>query len=253
MKEERKKDIGLMYGRKRLMLPEAQFAVFYNGTEKLPERVELKLSESFLGRNGESAKDELFEGQTEAAQDEPGGEPDEETLAKPLRQMSGPPQLELRVQVWNINPGYNEPLKEQCLPLKEYMQYVECVREKAKVMPVKDAVPLAVDQCIREGILSHFLRQNKAEVMPMSIYEYNEEVVMKVIREQEREFGREEGRNEGLKEGLEEGLKNGEKKAVTNCLQLIRQLLKDGRQEELWKATEDDAYFQKLLSECGSE
>lgn len=153
-----------LYGRMRIMLPEPHFVVFYNGTEKMSEQMELRLSESFGTK---------------------------ET------------QLELRVQVWNINAGMNESLKEQCRSLKEYMQYVDCVRKKAETMPVKEAVVQAVDQCIREGILSDFLRKNKAEVVPMSIFEYDEEAVMDVIREEEFGFGMAKGLELGREEGRE--------------------------------------------------
>ncbi|MCM1190229.1 MAG: hypothetical protein NC541_13165 [bacterium] len=145
------------------------------------------------------------------------------------------PQLELRVQLWNINAGKNECLKEQCQVLKEYMQYEECVREKAKTVPVKEAVPLAVDECIKAGILSDFLRKNKAEVIPMSIYEYDEAAVMEVIREEGREEGWEAGREEGI--GL--------------MKQLMKRLQESGRQEEIWKITADDTYMRKMLSEYG--
>ena len=39
----------------------------------------------------------------------------------------------------------------------------------------------------------------------MSIYEFDEEKEMAIIRADERELGREEGREEGLEEGRKEG------------------------------------------------
>ncbi len=45
------------------------------------------------------------------------------------------------------------------------MQYVDKVRGYAKDMPIDEAVDRAVDECIEQGILSEFLRQNKAEVV----------------------------------------------------------------------------------------
>ncbi len=60
-------------------------------------------------------------------------------------------------------------------------------------MPLCDAVIRAVDECIREGILKEFLMKQKAEVVKMSIYEFDEEREMRLIREDEREIGREEG------------------------------------------------------------
>lgn len=101
------------------------------------------------------------------------------------------------MQVLNINEGFNEELKEACLTLKEYMQYVDRVRGYAEEMSVDEAVDRAVDECIREGILKDFLLQNKAEVKRMSIFEYNEEDVRQILREEAYE--------EGIEKGIEEG------------------------------------------------
>lgn len=103
------------------------------------------------------------------------------------------PQLELKVQVLNINEGNNEKLKEQCRILKDYMQYVDCVRKYTEEIPIEEAVPLAVDECIERGILAEFLRKHKAEVIPMSIFEYNEEETLKVIKADEYDLGNQDG------------------------------------------------------------
>ncbi len=130
--------------------------VFYNGTEYFPEKTELRLSEAYEADKGD-------------------------------------PQLELKVQVLNINEGNNEKLKNQCRILKEYMQYVDCVRKYAEEVPVEEAVPRAVDECIECGVLAEFLRKNKAEVIPMSIFEYNEEETLKAIKADEYELGMQDG------------------------------------------------------------
>lgn len=67
------------------------------------------------------------------------------------------PELELKVTVLNINDGMNEQLKRKCPELKQYMQYVDKVRNYNKELELKDAVMRAVDECIREGILRDFL------------------------------------------------------------------------------------------------
>ncbi len=41
----------------------------------------------------------------------------------------------------------------------------------------------------------------------MSIFEFDEEKEMKLIRQDERDIGREEGKKEGKKEGLNEGIR----------------------------------------------
>lgn len=146
-----------LYGARQIKLPTPHFVVFYNGTDCFPERMELKLSDS-------------FEVHSES------------------------PELELKVQILNINPGMNEELKAKCPTLKEYVIYVEKVRTYAKSMPLEEAVERAIDECIRDDVLHDFLLKQKAEVAKMSIYEYDEERELKLIRADERELGREEER-----------------------------------------------------------
>lgn len=76
----------------------------------------------------------------------------------------------MRVQVLNINEGFNKKLKEACRTLKEYMLYVDKVRNYAKRMLIGEAVDKAVDECIGQGVLEEFLLKNKAEVKRMSIF-----------------------------------------------------------------------------------
>nr|WP_297864161.1 hypothetical protein [uncultured Acetatifactor sp.] len=67
-----------------------------------------------------------------------------------------------------------------------------------------------MDECIEQDILREFLLANKAEVKHMSIFEYNEEDVRQVIREESYEEGRETGRIEGKIEDILELLKEKE-------------------------------------------
>ena len=54
-----------------------------------------------------------------------------------------------------------------------------------------DAVNRAVDECIRNGVLADFLRRNRAEVVMMSIFEYNQEEEERKLRSEERRVGKE--------------------------------------------------------------
>ena len=45
----------------------------------------------------------------------------------------------------------------------------------------------AVDECIKEGILVDFLRKNRAEAIAVSIFEYDEEKEIRLIKEAERD------------------------------------------------------------------
>ena len=49
-------------------------------------------------------------------------------------------------------------------------------------MPLNQAVERAVDECIREGILAEFLARYRAEVISMSIFEYDKELEEKKLR-----------------------------------------------------------------------
>ena len=116
------------------------------------------------------------------------------------------PMLELQVLVLNINQGNNNELKEKCTTLQEYMLYVERIRYyiDKEQKTLQDAVEIAVDECIKENILAKFLRENKAEAIAVSIFEYDAEKEMRLFRKAEREVGREEGRAEGREEGRQE-------------------------------------------------
>lgn len=109
------------------------------------------------------------------------------------------PELELKVTMFNINPGYNEALMEKCPTLREYSLYVDRVRIHAKTLPIREAVRRSVDECIEEGILAEFLKLQRSEVIAMSIFEYNEETELKKIREDEYDLGLEEGKEFGIK------------------------------------------------------
>ncbi|MDO4321339.1 MAG: hypothetical protein Q4C61_02325 [Lachnospiraceae bacterium] len=66
------------------------------------------------------------------------------------------------------------------------------------------------------GVLKEFLQKNRAEVLSVSIFEYNEELHM----QQEREEAMEEGLQKGMQKGLQKGLQQG------SVLMLISQIRK---------------------------
>ena len=107
--------------------------------------------------------------------------------------------------VLNINQGNNKELLEVCRTLREYMIFVDRIRLYTKTMELDTAAERAVDECIHEGVLSEFLRKNRGEAIEMSIFEYDEERELKLIRRAEYEEGLKEGREDGLKDGLKQG------------------------------------------------
>ena len=94
----------------------------------------------------------------------------------------------------------NEELKEKCPVLKQYTQYVELVRYNSIGMPLEQAVETAIEYCIRHDILKDFLLKQRAEVVKMSIFEYDEEREIELIRRDEREIGAQKERQKAEQE-----------------------------------------------------
>ena len=160
-------------------IPAPQFIVFYNGTEKKKDSWVNHLSEAF-------------------------------------ENLSGNPKLELELLTININEGHNPELMEQCQTLREYAQYVACVRRYTREFELNEAVKLAVDECIRNNILSEFLRANKSEVISMSIFEYDKEEEERKLRKAEYEAGA----AAGLKAGVSKGKILAKKDAASSLITL---------------------------------
>ena len=159
-------------------IPTPRFIVFYNGTKKVDDYNEFRLSSAY-----ENPTDD--------------------------------PDLELKVTMLNVNDGHNLELMEHCRTLKEYAKYVARVRKYVtQNIPLEEAVTRAVDECIEEGILAEFLVKNKAEVIKVSIYEYDKEFEEKKLRKAEYEAGVEAGVESGIELGERSLLKKQIKKKL---------------------------------------
>ena len=170
-----------LYSSRLQRIPAPKFMVFYNGTDAVDDRVELRLSNAY-------------------------------------EHLAGEPDLELKVLMLNVNEGHNKELMEQCQTLKEYAIYVARVRKYTSEMNLNDAVARAIDECIKEGILVEFLRKNRSEVKMVSILEYDKEWEEKKLRKAEYEAGRSEGieigKSEGIEIGKSEGIEIGKSKGI---------------------------------------
>ena len=178
-----------IYSSRLIKLPTPRFVVFYNGIREQPERRDLYLSDAF----------EI---------------PEEH------------PSLELRVTQLNINKGYNEDLLKRCPTLFEYVEYVSVVRSYQTTQPLEEAVRHAVDHCIKYNILKDFLLANKAEVIRMTLYEYDEELHKQTIRK------------ESYDDGFGDGQHNGELIKLTT--QICRKLQKNKSPETIAEELEED-------------
>ena len=155
-----------------------------------------------------------------------------EYLSEAFENLMGEPDMELKVLTLNINRGHNLELMEQCRVLEEYAQYVERVRSYVRKMELDAAVHRAVDECIQEGILEEFLRQQRAEVEAVSIFEYDKEEEERKLREAEYEAGREDGEQA--------------------MVELIEKLIVADRMEDMRRAIEDKEYRVQLMRELSA-
>ena len=94
-----------------------------------------------------------------------------------------------------------------------------------------DIEEMPIDECVQKGILAEFLRKNRAEVLRMCLFEYDQEKHL----QQERDDSKEEGRKEGM----------------DRVNRLVELLLSQGRQEDLKRSVTDREYQEKLMKEFG--
>ncbi len=205
-----KKTIGKrdLYGRKRVQIATPHFAVFYNGTEKRPEKEVLKLSDAFINR-------------TDA------------------------PEIELTVTVYNINPDNNTQLLAKSKVLSGYMIFVNRVRENLEhqrkieqntrflsleydeaehddtelMDNLEAAINEAIDYCIENHIMEDFFKENRNEVTKSMVLDYTWERREELIRAEEYEDGKREGYAEGEKCGRAEGEENAHRYLINRWLQ----------------------------------
>ena len=192
-----------VYKERRIELDAPEFVVFYNGDRNQKEYWEMHLSDAF---------------------------PEGVEV-----------NIDLKVKVYNINYGKNSKLLQQTKLLSGYSYFVDKIKHLCKNgSELKEAIDIAVRECIKEGVLTDQLTYLGSEVVGMFATEFNMDEAVKVWKEEAREEGLEEGIKEGRKEGQSEGrlgiikdyLKNG------GTVEQARKLLK-ATEEEIQKATKE--------------
>lgn len=152
-------------------LPSPRYIVFYNGTEEVPERSVLKLSDAFTRTSGT-----------------PGISQETENTVMSV------PCLECMAVMLNINYGHNRELMQKCRKLEEYALFVSTVRTFiASGSNLQASVSEAVDDCIDRDVLRDILLKNKSEVMSMVLTTFDREKYEKAMQEEWKEMGIEEG------------------------------------------------------------
>ena len=181
-----------LYGKSLVRIPTPHFVIFYNGEQEQPEQYDLSLSDAYA-----------------------------HTVDNP--------ELEVTCRVYNINHGKNKALLDACPVLREYMIFVDYVREyhaQNEYDKLELAINLAIDRCILEGVLKEFLLKHRSEVVKVTQMDYTFDRQIELEREEARESGLAEGRAKGRAEGRAEGRE-------AQLLAQIRKKMEKGKQIEV--------------------
>lgn len=96
---------------------------------------------------------------------------------------------------------------ERCNQLKEYAQFIACIRQmQQRCGRIEDAVDLAIQACISQGILKDILSVHRKEVVSLFLTEYNEQAHMKMERDEWIAVGEERGLQRGIQQGVQQGI-----------------------------------------------
>ena len=163
---------------RRIEIPSPQFIVFYNGATETEDEFEMRLSDSFMYKDGNR---------------------------KPSNGA-----YEFTAYVKNINENHSEGLQKKCNALYDYSRFVGKVRRnKDSGMEVHAAVKKAVDEAIEENLLEGFFARQKAEVIGMILEEFDEERFKRNMRAEGYEDGLADGASQKAMEAAENLLREG--------------------------------------------
>ena len=205
-----------LYSTSRINLPFPRFLVFYNGVSERQERQELRLSDSFPGKDGQA------------------------------------PALECIATVLNINWGKNRELMEKCKKLQDYSRFIAVIREQlSEGLDIEEAMRYAVKFCTDHDILSDILTQYGGEIMNSILREFDEEEYRRMLEEESRQEGFLKGQKAGLEAGHKAGLEAGRKAGLERVNHLNRLLAEQSRTDDIVRAAIDETYQQKLFEEYG--
>ncbi|MBO4949078.1 MAG: Rpn family recombination-promoting nuclease/putative transposase [Peptococcaceae bacterium] len=152
-----------LYKRKRVKIPVPQFIVLYNGNEPFPEYMEQKLSDNYI-----------------------------------VEQEN--PQLELKVNIYNINYEMNAEIVQRSKSLSQYSRFIGKIKENlADGLTLEESIQQAIEYGITHDIMREFLETNGTEVANMLLSGWNMDEALTVSKE------------EGYEDGFEDGFAGGEK------------------------------------------
>ena len=192
----------MLHRRSMIKIPVPHFVTFYNGLEKwVEDEDEIRLSD-------------MYEIPTDN------------------------PELELKVRVININEDVH--ILNKCKTLRDYMTFVNKVRFKMGVEGdnVRIAVTEAMNECIDEDILVDFFEKHREEVVEVSIYDYDEEEVRRVLAEEYAQEYAQKVAKEVSEKAFAEGEQSGRQLNLIN--QVIKKVKKSKTLETIASELEEE-------------
>ena len=169
-----------LYKRKRVKIPVPRFIVLYNGNEPYPEYGEQKLSDSFI-----------------------------------FQQVN--PQLELKIDIYNINYEVNAEIVRRSKSLAEYSRFIGLIKMNlADGLTLEEAIKQAIEYGMKHDIMKEFLETHGTEVANMLLSGWNMDEALAVSKE--------EGYEDGFEDGFEDGKEMGEMKKQYEMIRKFSQI-----------------------------
>ena len=136
--------------------------------------------------------------------------------------------LELIVTAYNINHDLQQPLLKKCQYLDNYSILVGKVKEGIKAgFTRRDAIADAVKFCLANGVMQGYLEFHSEEVFNMLALQWD--------------------KDSALQASFDDGVESGENRLA----KLIDTLMKNGKQEELQNALNDEVKRNELYKQYG--
>ncbi len=155
-----------IYSTRQILIPAPELYVFYNGEKDLPVEEELKLSDAYRGKCGKI-------------------------------------MVEAVIRRINVNYEKGAEILKQCQWLNEYSQFIYLIRKQwHETGDLKASIEESIQYCMRQGLLTEFLKKNGGDVVSFLFEELSREEC-EAIREED-----------GFARGMEAGLKEGEKRGI---------------------------------------
>ena len=192
-----------------LKIPVPHFVTFYNGKQPLEAESTLRLSDMYE-KKMDCPELELvvrvININTGVIINKKSLDNEKNNIIKGINQSDDFDKSNKNIDAGNtINSRtYSSEFLSKCETLKDYMTFVNKVRVKTDIekIDIRTAVIEAVDECIAENVLSEFLKNHREEVITVSIYEYDEEGHLEIVKEEGRQLGIAEGRQLELTKGI---------------------------------------------------